>query len=173
MSRRASSCWAGTATFRRPPRSCASPNSEPAGSVRHRAGDDHRTDLCPTAGAAIRVSGEANRLGGGSSLTWMRADLSCMISEQQREDLQQRIVTGVIDSDPVQMHGAVVAALELYPIPQARRYVFTPALRQLDGRPEHGRLLRAVSFSRSRAHRRRCPSRTGRPATLYRTAGAE
>ncbi|HYX85504.1 MAG TPA: hypothetical protein VE777_11090 [Gaiellales bacterium] len=67
-----------------------------------------------------------------------------MISEQQREDLQQRIVTGVIDSDPVQMHGAIVAALELYPIPQARRYVFTPALRQLDGRPEHARLVRAV-----------------------------
>ena len=48
---------------------------------------------------------------------------------QGRErDLAIEIVAGVTQDDLVRMHGAIVAALELYPPPRAVANVFAPAL---------------------------------------------
>jgi hypothetical protein len=57
-----------------------------------------------------------------------------------RPALVERIVRGTTESDRVRLHGAIVAALELYGRDDALREVFTPALRQI--RREHGRAAR-------------------------------
>jgi hypothetical protein len=50
-------------------------------------------------------------------------------NRQRRErDLTIEIVAGVTQDDLVRMHGAIVAALELYPPPRAVANVFAPAL---------------------------------------------
>jgi hypothetical protein len=58
----------------------------------------------------------------------------------RRPALVDRIVRGTSESDPVRLHGAIVAALELYGRDDALREVFVPALRQI--RVEHGRAAR-------------------------------
>lgn len=58
----------------------------------------------------------------------------------RRPALVDRIVRGTIESDPVRLHGAIVAALELYGRDDALRRVFVPALRQIQA--EHGRAAR-------------------------------
>jgi hypothetical protein len=57
-----------------------------------------------------------------------------------RPALVDRIVRGATEPDRVRLHGAIVAALELYGRDDALREVFVPALRQV--RREHGRAAR-------------------------------
>ena len=47
--------------------------------------------------------------------------------------LIEGIVAGAVDSELVQLHGSIVAALELFPVPDAVELVFDPALRMLTG----------------------------------------
>ena len=59
-----------------------------------------------------------------------------MISSPDRStDLSLRIVRGAIDNDPVRMHGAIVAALELYTIADAGTFVFDTVMDALLDRP--------------------------------------
>ena len=58
----------------------------------------------------------------------------------RRPALVDRIVRGTMEPDPVRLHGAIVAALELYGRDDALREVFVPALRRI--RAEHGRAAR-------------------------------
>ena len=57
----------------------------------------------------------------------------------RRPALVDRIVRGTLEPDPVRLHGAIVAALELHGRDDALREVFVPALRQI--RVEHGRAV--------------------------------
>ena len=50
-------------------------------------------------------------------------------------DLAQRIAEGAVEDDLVQMHGAIVATLELYSIDDARCLVFADAVGRLARRP--------------------------------------
>jgi len=43
------------------------------------------------------------------------------------------IVSGAVESELVQLHGSIVAALELFPVPDAVELVFDPALQMLTG----------------------------------------
>jgi hypothetical protein len=60
--------------------------------------------------------------------------------EFRRPALVDRIVRGTTEPDRVRLHGAIVAALELYGRDDALREVFVPALRRI--RREHGRAAR-------------------------------
>jgi hypothetical protein len=63
--------------------------------------------------------------------------------EFDRPALVERIVRGATEPDPVRLHGAIVAALELYGRDDALRGVFVPALART--RREHGRAGRDVA----------------------------
>jgi hypothetical protein len=63
--------------------------------------------------------------------------------EFDRPALVDRIVRGATEPDPVRLHGAIVAALELYGRDDALRAVFVPSLRR--ARREHGRAARDVA----------------------------
>jgi hypothetical protein len=52
--------------------------------------------------------------------------------EFREQTLASRIIQGVLEHDSVRAHGAVVAALQLYPIDHAIADVFLPALRALE-----------------------------------------
>jgi hypothetical protein len=60
-----------------------------------------------------------------------------------RPALVDRIVRGATEPDPVRLHGAIVAALELYGRDDALRSVFVPALAM--ARREHGRPGRDIA----------------------------
>lgn len=47
--------------------------------------------------------------------------------------LQDRVVWGATEGDPVRLHGALTAALNLYPRGYAYAHVFAPALDRLHG----------------------------------------
>jgi hypothetical protein len=63
--------------------------------------------------------------------------------EFDRPALVERIVRGATEPDPVRLHGAIVAALELYGRDDALRRVFVPALART--RREHGQAGRDVA----------------------------
>ena len=50
--------------------------------------------------------------------------------------LAQRIVRGAAENDPVRLHGAILAALELHPPAEAVSGIFAPAMRE--AAREHG-----------------------------------
>ncbi len=60
--------------------------------------------------------------------------MSAVHSEFREHALASRITQGVLEHDAVRSHGAVVAALQLYPISHAIADVFVPALRTLEQR---------------------------------------
>ena len=65
----------------------------------------------------------------------------------RRPALVDRIVRGATESDAVRLHGAIVAALELYGRDDALREVFVPALRRIqaeDGRAARNRASGAI-----------------------------
>lgn len=47
--------------------------------------------------------------------------------------LIEGIVAGAVEDELVQLHGSIVASLELFPVPDAVELVFDPALRMLTG----------------------------------------
>ena len=69
-----------------------------------------------------------------------------------RPALVDRIVRGAAEGDRVRLHGAIVAALELYSRDDALRGVFVPALRR--ARTAHGRDVRAAAADAVSAHLR-------------------
>ncbi len=69
-----------------------------------------------------------------------------------RPALVDRIVRGAAQPDAVRLHGAIVAALELYGGDDALRGVFVPALRR--ARAEHGHAARTVAAAAIAAHLR-------------------
>jgi hypothetical protein len=60
--------------------------------------------------------------------------MSVVHPEFREQALVSRITQGVLEHDAVRAHGAVVAALQLYPIDHAIADVFLPALRSLEKR---------------------------------------
>ncbi len=64
--------------------------------------------------------------------------------------LVQRIVRGAAEDDPVRLHGAILAALELHPRGDAVTGIFAPALREA-GRT-HGHPCRARVAAAIRDH---------------------
>jgi hypothetical protein len=54
--------------------------------------------------------------------------MSRLPTEFQPSAFVERIILSAVSSDPVRLHGAIVAALEIYGTHQARTDVFAPAL---------------------------------------------
>ena len=50
--------------------------------------------------------------------------------EFRQAALAQRIVLGAAENDPVRLHGAILAALELHPADEAVSGIFAPAMRE-------------------------------------------
>jgi hypothetical protein len=69
-------------------------------------------------------------------------------ARNERSDLALRIVHGALEDDLVQMHGAIVATLELYPIHEAECLVFADAVGRLARRP----VLRTLAQTAIRNH---------------------
>jgi len=74
--------------------------------------------------------------------------------------LAQRIVRGAAENDPVRLHGAILAALELHPPADAVARIFAPAMREA-GRT-HGHSCRQRIAAAVRDHLSGCPD--GAPA---------
>jgi hypothetical protein len=66
--------------------------------------------------------------------------------------LIDRIVRGAIDDDPVRMHGAIFAALEIHGAASAHDDVFTHALGALDERRSDRRPAVAAAIQEHLAH---------------------
>jgi hypothetical protein len=64
--------------------------------------------------------------------------------------LIDQLVKGALEADSVRLHGAIVAAFELFPGPAAADLVFEPALAALGGRGDACELAAAAI----RRHRR-------------------
>jgi hypothetical protein len=69
--------------------------------------------------------------------------------------LIDRIVRGAVDDDPVRMHGAIFAALEIHGPASAHDDVFTHALGALDERRSDRRPAVAAAIQEHLAHSRR------------------
>jgi hypothetical protein len=55
------------------------------------------------------------------------------LKQRRAGRLIEGIVAGAVDEEPVQLHGSIVAALELFPVPDAVELVFDPSLAMLTG----------------------------------------
>ena len=64
--------------------------------------------------------------------------MSALPPEFEPASLAARIVRGAVEGDPVRLHGAITAALELHGLYGARRLVFAPAL---DEAVDHSRAV--------------------------------
>ncbi len=62
--------------------------------------------------------------------------------------LAQRIVRGAAEHDPVRLHGAILAALELHPPAEAVSGIFAPALREAGRLHGHDCRLRIAAAIR-------------------------
>jgi hypothetical protein len=62
--------------------------------------------------------------------------------------LIERIVRGAIEDDPVRLHGAIVAAIELHGLTPARDAIFTPALAAAAEHSPNARDLAAKAIHR-------------------------
>jgi hypothetical protein len=67
-----------------------------------------------------------------------------MIAPPNSDDLVDRIVFGCLNHDPVMMHGAIVAVLEVHRLGEAGR-LFGIAVERLDRQPRLAAELRAVT----------------------------
>ena len=76
--------------------------------------------------------------------------------------LQDRVVWGAAEHDPVRLHGAITAALNLYPRGFAYAHVFAPALDRLD----------ADAWSRARTAMNLHLLDARQNATVYRRPGS-
>ncbi len=69
--------------------------------------------------------------------------------------LIDRIVRGAVDDDPVRLHGAIFAALEIHGAASAHDDVFTHALGALEERRGDRRLAAAAAIQEHLDHSRR------------------
>jgi hypothetical protein len=70
------------------------------------------------------------------------ACVAALDPEFRQHTLAERIVRGAVEGDPVRLHGAILAALELHAAPVALADIFRPALRAAHQR--HGADCRDV-----------------------------
>jgi hypothetical protein len=67
------------------------------------------------------------------------------VTRRPADRLIDHLVRGAAEADAVRLHGAIVAAFELFTPPVARDLVFAPALQALDGRTDaRGRAVAAI-----------------------------
>jgi hypothetical protein len=55
------------------------------------------------------------------------------LRERRASRLIEGVVAGAVDDELVQLHGSIVATLELFPVPDAVELVFDPSLGMLTG----------------------------------------
>ncbi len=72
--------------------------------------------------------------------------------------LIDRIVRGAVDDDPVRLHGAIFAALEIHGAASAHDDVFTHALGAVEERCRHCRPAVAAAIQEHLDHSRRRPA---------------
>jgi hypothetical protein len=67
------------------------------------------------------------------------------VTRRAADRLIDHLVRGAADADSVRLHGAIVAAFELFTPAAARDLVFAPALQALDDRTDaRGRAVAAI-----------------------------
>ncbi len=68
--------------------------------------------------------------------------------EFQPAELSARIVLGAVDADPVRLHGAITAALEIHGTYTARHVIFAAALEDAADHSPEARVAVAVAIHR-------------------------